>query len=44
MLNAGQSKHGVFTNRPETLTNDFFVKPAHHEYEVAGLLYNRRRV
>ena len=26
-LNAtfGQAKHGVFTNRPETLTNDFFV-------------------
>jgi len=26
-LNAGvgQSKHGVFTDRPETLTNDFFV-------------------
>ena len=23
--NAGQSSHGVFTNRPETLTNDFFV-------------------
>jgi len=23
--NYGQSKHGVFTNRPETLTNDFFV-------------------
>jgi catalase-peroxidase len=23
--NHGQSKHGVFTNRPETLTNDFFV-------------------
>ena len=23
--NAGQSKHGIFTNRPETLTNDFFV-------------------
>ncbi|MEO7651079.1 MAG: catalase/peroxidase HPI [Bryobacteraceae bacterium] len=23
--NFGQSKHGVFTNRPETLTNDFFV-------------------
>ncbi len=23
--NLGQSKHGVFTNRPETLTNDFFV-------------------
>jgi catalase-peroxidase len=24
-LNAGQSSHGVFTNAPETLTNDFFV-------------------
>ena len=23
--NYGQTKHGVFTNRPETLTNDFFV-------------------
>ena len=23
--NAGQSTHGVFTDRPETLTNDFFV-------------------
>ena len=23
--NAGQSRHGVFTARPETLTNDFFV-------------------
>ena len=23
--NVGNSKHGVFTNRPETLTNDFFV-------------------
>jgi catalase-peroxidase len=23
--NAGQSAHGVFTSRPETLTNDFFV-------------------
>jgi catalase-peroxidase len=23
--NCGQSKHGVFTSRPETLTNDFFV-------------------
>jgi catalase-peroxidase len=23
--NFGQSKHGVFTNKPETLTNDFFV-------------------
>jgi catalase-peroxidase len=24
-LGAGYSKHGVFTDRPETLTNDFFV-------------------
>ncbi len=24
-VNTGQSKHGVFTSRPETLTNDFFV-------------------
>ena len=23
--NVGQSQHGVFTERPETLTNDFFV-------------------
>jgi catalase-peroxidase len=23
--NAGQSKHGVFTKKPQTLTNDFFV-------------------
>ncbi len=23
--NYGQSQHGVFTKRPETLTNDFFV-------------------
>ena len=23
--NYGQSKHGVFTHRPETLTNDFFL-------------------
>jgi catalase-peroxidase len=24
-VNAGRSEHGVLTNRPETLTNDFFV-------------------
>ena len=24
-INFGHAKHGVFTNRPETLTNDFFV-------------------
>jgi catalase-peroxidase len=23
--NAGNSRHGVFTRRPETLTNDFFI-------------------
>ena len=23
--NTGKSAHGVFTKRPETLTNDFFV-------------------
>jgi catalase-peroxidase len=23
--NSGQSKHGVFTKRPETLANDFFI-------------------
>jgi len=23
--NAGQSQHGVFTDKPETLSNDFFV-------------------
>src|SRR5206468_6475865 len=23
--NVGQSQHGIFTKRPETLTNDFFV-------------------
>ena len=23
--NAGQSQHGVFTQRPEVLTNDFFI-------------------
>ncbi len=41
--NFGQSKHGVFTNRPETLTNDFFInlvdmgtvwKPISEESEV----------
>jgi catalase-peroxidase len=25
VLNCGQAKHGVFTNQPGTLTNDFFV-------------------
>ena len=25
LFNAGGAKHGVFTSRPETLSNDFFV-------------------
>jgi catalase-peroxidase len=44
-VNFGQSKHGVFTNQPETLTNDFFVnlldmktkwEPASSEGEYEG--------
>ncbi len=38
--NVGQSKHGVFTKKPETLTNDFFVEPARHEHGVES----RRRM
>ncbi len=44
--NYGHSQHGVFTTRPETLTNDFFVnlldmgtkwqKPAGSEYVLEG--------
>jgi catalase-peroxidase len=43
--NAGNAKHGVFTNKPETLTNDFFVnlldmrtewQPAGSDGEYAG--------
>jgi catalase-peroxidase len=36
--NAGQSNHGVFTNRPETLTNDFFVNllDMHTEWQATG--------
>jgi len=36
--NAGQSKHGVFTKRPETLTNDFFVNllDMRTEWQSAG--------
>jgi catalase-peroxidase len=36
--NAGQSKHGVFTSRPETLTNDFFVNllDMHTQWQPAG--------
>ena len=34
--NAGQSPHGVFTKRPGTLTNDFFVNLLLHEQGVEG--------
>jgi catalase-peroxidase len=36
--NAGGSKHGVFTKRPETLTNDFFVNllDMHTLWQPAG--------
>jgi len=36
--NFGQSKHGVFTNRPETLTNDFFVNllDMHTEWQASS--------
>jgi catalase-peroxidase len=37
--NTGQSKHGVFTKRPETLTNDFFVNllDMRTEWQPAGV-------
>ncbi|OIQ87061.1 catalase-peroxidase [mine drainage metagenome] len=47
--NVGQSRHGVFTKRPETLTNDFFVnlldmKTAWHKSATAeGVLEGRDR-
>jgi catalase-peroxidase len=36
--NFGQSRHGVFTDRPETLTNDFFVNllDSRVEWKAAG--------
>jgi catalase-peroxidase len=36
--NAGGSKHGVFTKKPETLTNDFFVNllDMRNEWQPAG--------
>ena len=42
--NFGQSKHGVFTNRPETLTNDFFVNLLDMNTQVAAHPAFRRRV
>jgi len=42
--NAGQSKHGVLTRRPETLTNDFFVNllDMGTEWAPAGDAYEGR--
>ena len=40
--NVGHSAHGVFTDRPETLTNDFFVQPARHGHGVEGVGVRRR--
>ena len=37
--NGGQSKHGVFTKRPETLTNDFFVNLLDMKHEVAEVVH-----
>ena len=46
--NVGQSRHGVFTKRPETLTNDFFVnlldmKTQWQKSAVEGVLEGRDR-
>jgi len=46
--NTGQSKHGVFTQRPETLTNDFFVnlldmRTKWQKSATAGVLEGRDR-
>ena len=42
--NVGQSQHGVFTERPETLTNDFFVNllEAKTEWKHSGDVYEGR--
>ena len=42
--NAGNSKHGVFTKRPGTLTNDFFVNllDMGTEWSPAGDVYEGR--
>ena len=42
--NAGQSTHGVFTKRPETLTNDFFVNLLDMSTQWQPLGWLRRRV
>ncbi len=40
--NFGQSKHGVFTKRPETLTNDFFVNLLDMNTKWQALFVRRR--
>jgi len=42
--NVGQSKHGVFTKKPETLTNDFFVNllDMGTEWKAAGDAFEGR--
>src|SRR5690349_17019798 len=42
--NAGPSKHGVFTKKPETLTNDFFVNllDMRTQWQPAGSAYEGR--
>ena len=38
------SKHGVFTDRPETLTNDFFVNLLDFGTSLEGNIGRRRRI
>ena len=40
--NVGQSKHGVFTKKPDALTNDFFVNLLDMEHRVEGDVGRRR--
>jgi catalase-peroxidase len=40
-VNAGKSKHGVFTDRPETLTNDFFRNLLNMDTEWKALAADR---
>ena len=42
--NFGQSQHGVFTDRPETLTNDFFVNLLDMGTEWKAVRLGRERV
>ena len=42
--NAGRAAHGVFTDRPGTLTNDFFVEPARHGHGVEAVGLGRERL